>query len=46
MKIGVRAEAEDRRNATIKHIVSAYLSFVSLDDNQITSECLGFHTEK
>jgi acyl-CoA hydrolase len=31
MEIGVRVEAEDLRSGEVKHIASAYLTFVSLN---------------
>jgi uncharacterized protein (TIGR00369 family) len=33
MEIGVRVEAEDLRAGIVRHIASAYLTFVALDDN-------------
>jgi acyl-CoA hydrolase len=33
MEIGVRAEAEDILSAQLRHIASAYLTFVALDEN-------------
>jgi acyl-CoA hydrolase len=33
MEIGVRAEAEDIISGSIRHIASAYLTFVALDEN-------------
>jgi len=33
MEIGVRVEAEDMRTGKIRHIASAYLTFVALDTN-------------
>ena len=33
MEIGVRAEAEDIISSRIRHIASAYLTFVALDEN-------------
>ncbi len=34
MEIGVRVEAEDLRTGIVRHIASAYLSFVALDEQQ------------
>jgi acyl-CoA hydrolase len=33
MEVGVRAEAEDILNARLRHVASAYLTFVALDEN-------------
>lgn len=33
MEIGVRVEAEDILNAQLRHVASAYLTFVALDEN-------------
>lgn len=34
MEIGVQVKAEDYRTGEMKHILSAYLTFVALDENQ------------
>ena len=33
MEIGVRVEAEDILSAQLRHVASAYLTFVALDEN-------------
>lgn len=33
MEVGVRVEAEDLRTSEVRHIASAYLTFVDLDEN-------------
>lgn len=38
MEIGVRAETEDLRTGETKHIASAYLTMVSIDNNNIPIE--------
>ncbi len=38
MEVGVRVEAEDLISGETKHIVSAYLSFVAIDENHIPLE--------
>lgn len=35
MEIGARVEAEDMRTGKVRHIASAYLTFVALDKNHI-----------
>lgn len=34
MEIGVRVEAEDPRRGQVRHVASAYLTFVALDENK------------
>ena len=38
MEIGVRVEGEEMRSGETRHIASAYLTFVALDDNQKPTE--------
>ena len=38
MEIGVRVEAEDMRTGELRHISSAYLTFVALDKNGVPTE--------
>jgi acyl-CoA hydrolase len=33
MEIGVRVEAEDLRSGTVRHVASAYLTYVALDEH-------------
>ncbi len=48
MEIGVRAEAEDIISGRVRHIASAYLTFVALDEKGKPKEvpCLLFESEE
>jgi uncharacterized protein (TIGR00369 family) len=48
MEIGVRVEAENLLSGEVRHIASAYLTFVSLDEKHRPKEVpeLVFHTEE